>query len=106
MEVLAASTSCILATRFCATLIVRVTGTRTSCAARLVDGSEAGTVFLMLITNCCGKRRQSVSVNTSVFFALVVVVVKFLGNDPLPSAAFNSDFTEFSLVFAFPLSAR
>lgn len=48
----------------------------------------------------------SVSVNTSVFCALVVVVVKFLGNDPLPSAAFNSDFTEFSLVFAFPLSAR
>lgn len=57
VEVLAASTSCILATRFCATLIVRVTGTRTSCAARLVDGSEAGAVCLMLITNCCGKRR-------------------------------------------------
>lgn len=39
----------------------------------------------------------SVSFNTSVFCALVVVVVKFLGNDPLPSAAFNSDFTKSSV---------
>lgn len=43
----------------------------------------------------------SVSVNTSVFCALVVVVVKFLGNDPLPSAAFNSDFTKSSVGVCF-----